>query len=110
MSNKGLGDRIAEARERRGFSASELARLTGVTPTAVWNWEKNGTKPRPDAIAAIAKCLGVDERWLLTGSASPSTQETQKVPEIVSRAELAIATVLGFPVERVKLRLEVVPA
>lgn len=41
----GIGDRIRLAREFRGLSQSDLARLLEVTPSAVNQWEKNKSEP-----------------------------------------------------------------
>src|ERR1041385_5634741 len=62
-----ISNRIKETRELRGLTASELARRVGVTSTAVWNWEKNSIRPRPPALEAIARVLGVSVSFLLTG-------------------------------------------
>jgi len=108
MSRKTIGDRIAETRDARGFSASDLARLTGVTPTAVWNWEKNGTTPRPEALASIAKALAVTPEYILTGASEARSGQTS-VPEVINNAEAAIAELSGMPRERVKIRVEFIP-
>jgi transcriptional regulator with XRE-family HTH domain len=49
-----FGKRIAALRDKNALTASDLARLTNVTPAAVWQWEKNGTQPRRDVIEKIA--------------------------------------------------------
>lgn len=50
------------------MSASDLARLVDVSPTAVWNWEKNDVIPRRDTLAQIAQVLGVSRDFLRTGA------------------------------------------
>lgn len=106
-----ISKRIAETREARGISASEFARLVGVTPTAVWNWEKNSVTPRRPALEQIAKTLGVSVSFLLTGK-----EEIREVDEIRqtggsvasiledARAKLAQAT--GLTPDRVKLSVQ----
>jgi transcriptional regulator with XRE-family HTH domain len=137
MAGKTMGERICEVREMRGFSASDLARLTGVTPTAVWNWEKNGIKPRPPALAALSRSLGVSEEYLLTGWGPPPQntklsppgewttspivhprplppqeatvhEPSKSVDEILTSATIEIAAKIGIAKDRVKLRFEVV--
>src|SRR5687767_4313195 len=105
---KSIGDRIRDAREERGFSASKLARLVDVTPTAVWNWEKNGIKPRSGLLASIAKALGVTSEYLLNGSSS-SIASQRPVPTIVAEAESLIAASIGVQADRVKVSFEVLP-
>ncbi|WP_439601868.1 helix-turn-helix domain-containing protein [Devosia sp.] len=101
-----FSERLIEARNRRGLSPSALARLLKVTPTAVWNWEKNGVRPRAEALASIAKVLGVTEQFLLGGA---NTAVAADVPAIMEAAEISIAKAMGFDPSRVKLRLEISP-
>lgn len=63
-----FSDRLRDTREARSMSASDLARLLGVTPTAVWNWEKNGVVPRHDTLVQIAQVLGVTTEFLRAGT------------------------------------------
>ena len=65
---KGFSQRLKETREARSMSASDLARLVDVTPTAVWNWEKNDVIPRRDTLAQIAQVLGVSAGFLRIGA------------------------------------------
>ena len=52
-----LGQRIDEARERRGWSRPHLAALLGVDPSAVRSWSTGATAPRD--LQAVADVLGV---------------------------------------------------
>lgn len=65
---KTFSQRLRETREARSMSASDLARLADVTPTAVWNWEKNGVVPRRETLAQVAQVLGVTKEFLRTGA------------------------------------------
>jgi transcriptional regulator with XRE-family HTH domain len=109
MTEKNIGARIREAREARGLSASDLARSAGVTPTAVWNWESNGTKPRPNALAALCKALGVTEVYILSGDGHlPNGKGSRnKLDSILDAAAAQIAIALGIAEDRVKLKFEV---
>lgn len=106
---KTISDRIRESREARGLSASGLARLVNVTPTAVWNWEKNGITPRSDALALIARTLGVTAEYLLRGEPRDSADRQESVPDILAQAESLIAASIGVNADRVKVRFEVLP-
>jgi transcriptional regulator with XRE-family HTH domain len=105
-----IGQRIQRTREERGMSASELARLVHVTPTAVWNWERNGTQPRPNALAGIARALGVTTEFLISGDTEQAPQEqrsnTATVAQIIENAKAQIAALTGYPLERVRLQLQ----
>ena len=110
MTNR-IGSRIRSAREARGMSASELARLVKVSPTAVWNWEEKNRKPHPETLAALAKVLAVSPEHLISGngtSAPEATNRTETVAEVVEEARFRIATLTGFAPEKVKLRVEFV--
>jgi transcriptional regulator with XRE-family HTH domain len=108
MSKK-LSARIRELREARGLSASDLARSVGVTPTAVWNWEKNGIKPRSDALAAISDALGVTTNYLLTGDSGNDDQSRRTVAHILDEAQAEIAVATGLAPERVRIHVEFLP-
>ena len=54
-----FGKRIKALRTINSLTASDLARLTEVTPAAVWQWEKNGTEPRRPIIEKIAMHFNV---------------------------------------------------
>jgi transcriptional regulator with XRE-family HTH domain len=111
MAAKTIGVRIREAREARGFSASDLARLTGVTSTAVWNWEHNGTRPRANALAAISRALGVTEAYILSGDAhAVGSNVPRNVDSILAAAASQIAEALGIGEDRIKLKFEVLQA
>lgn len=102
MSN--FSKRLAKIREDRGMSASDVARLLDVTPTAVWNWEKNGVKPRPDMLSSIAKVFGVSEKYLLVGGDEVGTGKN--VADILADTQLRLAQATGMVPEKVKVRVE----
>ena len=96
------------------MSASEFARRVSVTPTAVWNWEKNGTQPRLDVLSRIAKVLGLAKESLISGSTegqenaktvSESADNAKTVSEVTDNARAQIAKLMGLPPERVKLQV-----
>ena len=109
-----ISKRIAETREARGLIPSQLAKLVGVTPTAVWNWEKNGITPRRPALEQIAKVLGVSPSFLLTGKeeltetgpVSPPAIET--VSSILEETRKRLSIVTGLALEQVKVNVHFV--
>ena len=80
-----IADRIKATREARSMTASDLARLSNVTPTAVWNWENSGTQPQAKALQSLSQVLGVSKRWLLTGE--DDLQRAGGVPPDITRTE-----------------------
>jgi len=64
-----LSDRIRAARRDAGMSQTALARLVGVNPSAVSQWETlDGTRPTTRNLECIARRTGVAFEWLATGS------------------------------------------
>ncbi len=49
---------LVAARQAAKMSRGDLARLIGVTPATVGNWEAGRTKPQVDSLAQIARVLG----------------------------------------------------
>ncbi|MEO0679890.1 MAG: helix-turn-helix transcriptional regulator [Pseudomonadota bacterium] len=62
-----FGDRMAAAREARGFSPSQLASRVGVRLGTVQNWESDRSEPRANKLQMLAGLLNVSIVWLLTG-------------------------------------------
>lgn len=54
-----IADAIRRARERMGWSQSELARRIGVSKTAVSKWEEGTTAPNRNRIELVARALGI---------------------------------------------------
>ncbi len=61
-----MADRIAAARQKKGWNQSELARALDVTPQTVQHWEKGGGIKQA-RLAEVAKVLGTSVDWLLFG-------------------------------------------
>jgi DNA-binding transcriptional regulator YiaG len=53
---------MAANRKRLGLSASDFALLVGATGQSIYAWETGKTKPRPEALAAIAALRGIGKR------------------------------------------------
>jgi transcriptional regulator with XRE-family HTH domain len=107
-----ISKRIKETREARGMTASELARLVGVTPTAVWNWEKNSITPRRPALEQIAKVLGVSIHFLLTGEGETrqldETRSVGTVASILEEAKAKLVEATGLSPDHIKLNVQFV--
>ena len=57
--------RLAEMRERKGWSQAELAEALGVTQSAVGNWESGIRTPRPQTLRRMAALFGVTIDYIL---------------------------------------------
>lgn len=56
---------MASNRKRLGLSAADFGRLVGATGQSVYAWEQGKTKPRADALAAIAALRGIGKREVM---------------------------------------------
>lgn len=54
-----IGQRIRAWRESRGLSERQLAEAIGVTPPAVYQWERHGKSPTIANLQEIADAIGV---------------------------------------------------
>ena len=71
-SMSSLGARIRRTRLDKGLTQNELARLVHVSREAVSQWESGDSKGlKPENLVRVAKVLGVDVEWLVTGKSSP---------------------------------------
>lgn len=62
-----IGNRIKEARTKKGLSQEALAEKIGISKRTLINYEKNEQEPTVTTIINIAKFCTTDELWLLTG-------------------------------------------
>lgn len=76
-----LGARIAVLRREAGWSQGELARMIGVSTSAVGMYEQGRREPSADTLVALARTFGVTLDYLLTGK--PAPQEQKKVERAV---------------------------
>ena len=73
-----IGERLQEARKRRGLTQSELSRRAGMTPAAIWQIEAGQRQPAADTIIRLCRALGVSADWLL-GLTAGIPEERQTV-------------------------------
>lgn len=64
-----MGQRIRALREAKGWNQERLATLTGVTVSAVSQWERDETKNvKLEAFLTLAEALGTDPHYLVFGA------------------------------------------
>lgn len=56
---------VAAQRRCLGLSAADYAKLVGVSPLTIYNWEKGKTRPRKEQIAALVAVRGIGKREAL---------------------------------------------
>jgi transcriptional regulator with XRE-family HTH domain len=107
--SESISARIKATREARGLSASQLSRSVGVTPAAVWFWEKKGISPGNPSLDRIARALGVSTRFLLTGKEEVTEIELASQPivsSILEEARARIAKATDRDLETVKVSVQ----
>lgn len=78
--------RIASARRHAGLTQTELARVVGVVPSAVAQWEgRSGTSPTVANLARVAVSTKHSFEWLATGRGEPA-MSVAEVPAVVPDA------------------------
>jgi len=61
-----VGKRITELREKKGLSISQLAKLSGISKSTLWEIENNKISPTISTLWSIANALGVPFSELIT--------------------------------------------
>ena len=59
-----IGTRIKQAREQMGLSRNEFAKIIGVTPSAVSNYENGISSPKEPVMFSILSALKCDANYL----------------------------------------------
>ena len=76
-----LGNLIAQSRLQQGWSASELARRSGVAQSTVFRLEQGGfLNPSPDTLSKLAKALQLNLTDVLLTAQYPITTELPSLP------------------------------
>lgn len=60
----GIGKRIKEAREKKGYTQAELSKILNVTPSAITNYETNVSHPKEKILYELLDALDVDANFL----------------------------------------------
>lgn len=85
MQDMSFARRIKQAREAKGLSQTQLAKLLGVTRNAVSMWEKVKPKKKPvypksETMQQAAVILDVGHDWLATGRGGQSSPQVSGLP------------------------------
>jgi transcriptional regulator with XRE-family HTH domain len=102
-----FGKRIKRLRVAKGLSKSKLAVASGVSPTAVWNWEEKRIVPRSETLAKAATTLGVSESYLRFGSVGAGPVPLRTMTAIIDDAKKAIAELNGVSPDSVRVKVEI---
>lgn len=63
-----LGERLHDARKKRGYTQDSLAAAIGVSRGVIFNLEKNKTEPQLIVLNALCQTLNVNREWLAEGT------------------------------------------
>lgn len=70
---------VRAQRRRTGLSAADYAKLVGVSPLTIYNWEHNKSRPRREQFSALLAIRGLGKREALAKlamAASPAKKTT----------------------------------
>lgn len=70
-----LGERLREAREKKGYIQKEAAELLGISERTVQNHESNRNRPPRLRLKQYGSLYDLSWEWLLTGKETYSTME-----------------------------------
>jgi transcriptional regulator with XRE-family HTH domain len=87
---KTLADRIKFRMDAIGWIQDDLAKLVGVSQTAIFK-VMAGQTAKPRNILEIAKALGVNAEWLSTGNGEMTGKSEHQVFELTARQQQVIA-------------------
>lgn len=86
---KTIGDRIKQARTaNEKMTQAELAKLCGVSRSAVTQWESGQSKTlKPENLLCVADKTGFSIRWLITGKGEERQHSVKLVPTAASKSK-----------------------
>lgn len=68
---KSIGERIKQLRESKKLTQNKLAKLVGVSPSAVSQWENGDTEPRGKNLHKLTQTLDTTIEWLTVAIKKP---------------------------------------
>jgi transcriptional regulator with XRE-family HTH domain len=80
-----LAERLAWAREKKGFTQAGLAKAAKVSQSTIGNLEAE-IRQTSRKIAVIASVLGVDVLWLAEGVGRPHKNDPEHAPQLAAKA------------------------
>ena len=70
--------RIQKAMEAKGLKAADVCQVTGIPKSSMSLYLSGRVKPKSDRVYHLAKCLDVNDAWLLGYDVSMERPEDQK--------------------------------
>lgn len=102
---KGMPTRLKRLRKERGLTPHGLAKIAGLSRTAVTDLESAKTAPHVDTIERLARALDVPPAWLAFGDSGMPLSLNHRTapgfdPMTLSKDLLAIVNGCGGPIEQ----------
>lgn len=85
-----MGKRLKLARKLAKLTQQALADKVGVTKQAVYQWEKDQSRPDLDKLMPLCRALEVPIAWLLDGAGNPPPASFQQRIEALNARERAL--------------------
>jgi DNA-binding XRE family transcriptional regulator len=104
----GIGQRLREERQLRGWSQRDLARATGVNPDTISGVETEQHEPRPSTLRKLAEGLGLEVRDFFAEPALPKAEAPETGQDVAEQAGFleGIAAAVDSAADRLQTRLE----
>lgn len=84
-------DRLEKVLGEKRITKAELAEKIGIRRPTLSEWKKNGAIPAGDVCVRIARYLGVDVEWLITGNERREAPAPQERNELLAGFETLTA-------------------
>ena len=74
-----IGTRIKQAREKKGLTRNELAKIVDVTPSAISNYENEISSPKEPILYKLMEALECDANYLFQDDMKKSNYEPMEI-------------------------------
>jgi len=89
-----IGERIAQLRDRRGWTQEQLAASIGISRAALSHYEKNRREPDAETLAKLADLFHVSIDYLVGRTSTPTGTVDEDVGQFLDELELSDAQLL----------------
>ena len=91
---KTFGEILQDAREHRGLSLGDAAKLLSVPKTSLWRWENNETKVDAQRLVDIAAAYGLSISAMFEGKIlkAPTQTDFDRLGDVVEHIEQIVQT------------------
>lgn len=99
-------EKFRAARAEKNLGINQLARLLGVSTTAVSHWQSGKSKPKPAMLLRIAETLEVDPGYLDEAyNSAGQIGQPRVVADVLAEARRELAKIMGLPESKIHLEL-----